>query len=108
MKVAKTRRACTEKLDALKARLAPAQSDKLSADMPFGDWLDYWYQNYLKDTIRPSTQQGYENSIYGHIIPALGAIPLDKLTQSDLQQFYGRLKRQGAAHPRRAGRRGAV
>ena len=93
--LAKTRRACTEKLDALKARLAPAQSDKLSADMPFGDWLDHWYQTYLKDTIRPSTQQGYENSIYGHIIPALGAIPLNKLTQSDLQQFYGRLKRQG-------------
>lgn len=93
--LAKTKRECVEKLGALKARLAPAQPDKLAADMPFGDWLDYWYQNCVKDTIRPSTQQGYENSIYRHIIPALGALPLNKVTQGDLQQFYGRLKRQG-------------
>lgn len=93
--LAKTKRECVEKLSALKAQLTPAQTEKLAADMPFGDWLDYWYQSCVKDTIRPSTQQGYENSIYRHIIPALGAIPLGKLTQSDLQQFYARLKRQG-------------
>lgn len=93
--LAKTKRECVEKLSALKAQLAPAQPDRLSADMPFGDWLDYWYQNCVKDTIRPSTQQGYENSIYRHIIPALGSIPLNKLTQGDLQQFYGHMKRQG-------------
>ena len=93
--LAKTKRECVEKLAALKAQLAPAQTDKLSADMPFGEWLDYWYRHCVKDTIRPSTQQGYENSIYRHIIPALGAIPLGKLSQSDLQQFYGRMKRQG-------------
>ena len=33
--------------------------------------------------------------IYNHIIPHVGAIPLNKLTQSDLQQFYAELKRNG-------------
>ena len=93
--LAKTKRECVEKLDALKTQYAAPKTEKLSADMAFGDWLDYWYQNYVKDTIRPSTQQGYENSIYRHIIPALGAIPLNKLSQSDLQQFYMRLKQNG-------------
>ena len=32
---------------------------------------------------------------YDHIIPEIGKIPLNKLTQNDLQQFYARLKRNG-------------
>ena len=54
--LAKTKRECVEKLDALKAQYTAPKTEKLSADMPFGDWLDYWYQSYVKDTIRPSTQ----------------------------------------------------
>jgi len=41
------------------------------------------------------TQANYENRIYDHIIPDIGKIPLNKLTQNDLQQFYARLKRNG-------------
>ena len=40
-------------------------------------------------------RQGYEGRIYQHIIPELGNIPLDQLTQNDLQQFYARLKKSG-------------
>ena len=93
--LAKTKRECVEKLSALREQLTPAKAETLAADMPFGDWIDHWYQTYVKDTIRPSTQQGYENSIYRHIIPEIGAIPLNKLTQGDLQQFYARLKQSG-------------
>lgn len=37
----------------------------------------------------------YENRIYQHIIPEIGSIALDKLTQNDLQDFYTRLKVSG-------------
>ena len=63
--------------------------------MPFGEWMDLWYQNYSKPTIRETTQEGYETRIYKHIIPSIGYIQLDKLTQNDLQQFYTRLKKNG-------------
>ena len=63
--------------------------------MPFDDWIDFWYENYSKPAIRPLTQQNYENRIYDHIIPDIGKIPLNRLTQNDLQQFYARLKRNG-------------
>ena len=63
--------------------------------MAFGDWLDFWYQQYAKQTLRPTTQSGYENMIYNHIITDIGKIPLNKLTQNDLQQFYTRLKNGG-------------
>ena len=63
--------------------------------MPFGDWLEYWYENHSKPKLRPTAQAGYEGRIRLHIIPALGDIPLNKLTQNDLQQFYARLKKAG-------------
>ena len=63
--------------------------------MPFDDWIDFWYENYSKPAIRPLTQQNYENRIYDHIIPDIGKIPLNRLTQNDLQQFYAWLKRNG-------------
>ncbi len=63
--------------------------------MPFGDWLDFWYQNFCKLTVKPKTQACYENRIYTHIIPEIGKIPINKLTQNDLQQFYAKLKKSG-------------
>ena len=63
--------------------------------MAFGDWLTYWYENHSKPKIRPTTQETYESRIRLHIIPEIGDIPLNKLTQNDLQQFYGRLKKSG-------------
>ena len=53
--------------------------------MPFGEWMELWYKTYSKPHIRLTTQLCYENRIYLHIIPSIGEIPLNKLTQSDLQ-----------------------
>ena len=91
---AKTKHECVEKLDALKESLGKS-TDKICADMPFGEWMEFWYQTYSKPGLRPSTQEGYENHIYKHIIPALGRIPLNKLTQGDLELFYAKLKKGG-------------
>ncbi|MBQ4050658.1 MAG: site-specific integrase [Oscillospiraceae bacterium] len=92
---AKTKAECLEKLEKLKEEYGPPKRENIKADMPFGEWIDFWYQNYSKPKLRPTTQQGYEVRIYLHIIPELGTIPLNKLTQNDLQQFYGRLKTGG-------------
>ncbi len=52
-------------------------------------------RNFCKPAVRPLTQQNYENRIYDHIISEIGKIPLNKLSQNDLQQFYARLKKNG-------------
>ena len=49
--------------------------------------------HHSKPKIRPTTQETYESRIRLHIIPEIGDIPLNKLTQNDLQQFYGRVKK---------------
>ncbi len=92
--MADTKTECAEKLKVLK-EVCGKSNDKLTADMPFGDWLDFWYQNFCKLTVKPKTQACYENRIYTHIIPEIGKIPLNKLTQNDLQQFYAKLKKSG-------------
>lgn len=93
--LAKTKSECVEKLKQLQEQYAPPKSDKIKLEMPFGEWMDFWYQNYCKPKLRPTTRSGYEGRIYRHIISELGNIPLDQLTQNDLQQFYARLKKSG-------------
>ena len=93
--LAKTKKECVEKLQKLKVECGGLKPEKVRSEMLFGDWLTYWYENHSKPKIRPTTQETYESRIRLHIIPEIGGIPLNKLTQNDLQQFYGRLKKSG-------------
>lgn len=36
---------CSTKLEALKEQYGRS-SDRIKADMPFGDWIEFWYQTY--------------------------------------------------------------
>lgn len=85
--LAKTKGECIEKLKALKNSIAPDTPIKLKADMPFGEWLDYWYETYCKPNARPATQRTYEGYIRLYLHPRLGSIPLNKVTTSDIQQM---------------------
>lgn len=92
---AKSKSECIEKLKKLKDEIGIIQKDRVKPDMPFGEWIDFWYRNYCKMRIKESTQEGYESRIYKHIIPSIGKIPLNELTQNDLQKFYNNLKKEG-------------
>ena len=91
---AKTKTECVAKLETLKEQYGSA-TEKIKSDMPFGEWIDFWYQTYCAHTLRITTKSDYENRIYNHIIPEIGKIPLNKLSQSDLQQFYAKEKTGG-------------
>lgn len=93
--LAKTKKECVEKLQKLKEECGGLKSEKVRPEMAFGDWLQFWYENHCKPKIRPTTQATYESRIRLHIVPEIGHIPLNKLTQNDLQQFYGRVKKNG-------------
>ncbi len=92
---AKTKAECADKLKKLREEHSEIKTNKVQPDMPFGAWLDFWYLNYSKPRLRPTTQVCYENWIYNHAIPALGSNQLNKLTQSDLQQFFNGMKQGG-------------
>lgn len=92
--LAKTKAECQIKLNELIEQTAPA-TKKLKPDMQFGVWIDFWYQNYVKPAIRETTQATYEGNIYRHIIPEIGKIPLNQISESDLQQFYSKMLKSG-------------
>ena len=93
--LAKTKKECVEKLEQLKEQCDGRRPTQVRPDMPFGVWMDYWYQNFSKPRLRPTTQLGYEGWIYNHLIPGLGSIQLNRLTQADLQQFFRTMKESG-------------
>lgn len=93
--LAKTKTQVLTKLEALQKELGTLPSQKPKSDMPFGKWMDHWYQIYKKNTLRDTTQATYENAIYKHIIPGIGDLSLNKITQSDLQSFYAHIKTGG-------------
>ena len=90
--LAKTKGECVEKLKALKESISPATTFRVRADMPFGEWLEHWYETYSKPTIRPRTQRTYEGYLRLYIKPKLGNIPLNKLATNDIQQFCAWMK----------------
>ena len=93
--LAKTKRECKEKLAELREQNAGARGEKVRLDMPFGSWMEFWYYNFCKPKVRPTTQVGYESTINSYVIPYIGKIPLNEVTQNDLQQFYTKLKQSG-------------
>ncbi len=58
-------------------------------------WLRTWFELYAKPHIRPSTMNYYHRNIEQHIIPAIGDIPLNKLSTRDLQKLYNNLQSNG-------------
>ena len=60
-----------------------------------GQWLDTWMENYAKLQVRPSSHKTYQGFIENHIKPALGDIPLEKLTAMNLQRLYKHLLESG-------------
>lgn len=60
-----------------------------------GQWLDIWMESYAKLQVRASSYKTYQGFIENHIKPALGEIPLEKLTSMDLQRLYKHLLESG-------------
>ena len=91
---AKSKTECQKKLEDLKTECGIV-TGKARPGMPFGEWIDLWFRTWSAPTLRVTTQSSYRQRIYNHIIPAIGAIPLNKLKKSDLQIFYADLKKNG-------------
>ena len=75
--LAKTKTECVERLEALKEEIGATEVTRCTADMPFGEWMDFWYQTYCKPALKEYTQTTYEQRIYNQIIPKIGDIPLN-------------------------------
>lgn len=57
------------------------------------DWLYYWLETFIKNTVRPSTYRGYEALIRKHIVPSIGHHKMCELNLPILQEFFNSKKR---------------
>lgn len=89
--------AATQKEVQLKLRQALASVDAGTyvepSKMTVSQWLEAWLAEYTGD-VKPYTKRAYATNIKKHIIPALGALRLEKLTPLQVQKFYNECMRE--------------
>ena len=68
-------------------KLAPAQEVDLS------HWLEYWMDSIVRPNRAETTVYAYQKIIDNHIDPALGTVPLKKLTPKMVQEYYTETQR---------------
>lgn len=56
--------------------------------LTFGAWLAAWLDDYAALNVTPKTLERYREIARLHVTPALGDVPLQKLTTSQLQRYY--------------------
>ena len=57
------------------------------SEISFADYLDYWFDNYVKMSCKYNTQVAYTYIIENHLKPALGHYRLKSLTPMIIQEF---------------------
>ena len=92
--LARTRRECKEKLQKAMEELEKIDVTK-RRDYTVGEWVQLWYENYAKPSVRASTAAYYKNYIDQHIVPCIGDIKLTALTTLQIQKFYNETKAHG-------------
>lgn len=60
-------------------------------------WMERWLETEQKSRIKPSSYQTYRSIFRKHIKPHLGGIPIDRITQSCVQDFLDILISDGLA-----------
>ena len=56
--------------------------------MRLSDWLEYWMDSIVRPNRAETTVYAYQKIIDNHIDPALGEVPLQKLTPKMIQAYY--------------------
>lgn len=65
------------------------------SEMSYADYLDYWFDNYVKASCKYNTQIAYTNIIEGHLKPALGMYKIKSLSPMQLQEYVNQKFKNG-------------
>ena len=64
------------------------------ARLTVAEYLAGWLQDYADAQVRDSTARRYRGIATNHLIPALGGLPLSRLTAIHVQDYYARALRE--------------
>ena len=63
-------------------------------NLTVGQWCGQWF-TANRHKWNGSTEGGYHNLIYSHIIPSIGSVALSDLTKQTITDFYDSLQNRG-------------
>jgi integrase len=73
------------------------RGDLHTGDMTVTQWFTYWFTEVVVKNNRPKTVAGYKSVVFGHIIPTIGAVKLEKLTPAHVRKVTDAMLAGGAA-----------
>lgn len=76
-----------EKLSIKKAQYLTLSQDEYNYYGTVAEWMIYWLEHSIKDTIKLSTYSNYRGKTEKHIIPFFGNIQLKDLKRQDIEAF---------------------
>jgi integrase len=62
-----------------------------------GELLLHWLDTYAQHNVSVKTYENYEGTIRNHLIPALGGMPVQRLTAKHLDAFYAEKRKDGCS-----------
>ncbi|MBE5967924.1 MAG: site-specific integrase [Lachnospiraceae bacterium] len=77
-----------------KTRVNNFEADKIREELAIPSkvtvkqWLEQWYNDVVLYNNEITTQEGYKTIIYKHLIPKLGNMQLQKLTEKHIKKYY--------------------
>lgn len=89
---AKTQRACRQSLTAA-LNSVDTNTYQEPQRITVGDWLDLWVDTYCID-LKPRTISSYRGTINARIKPFIGAVPLQQLSNINVQSYINALKKK--------------
>jgi len=95
---AKTQREANEKRNEIVNSLQSGTYSKPS-HKTVGQWLNEWYELFTV-SLKMYTRRNYYSKIKNHIIPHIGAIKLEKLKTTDIQNMYNYLSLEKGLSPK--------
>ncbi len=81
----------------IKARHAVRPRSGGGFDGTAKDWLEYWLEEVERPHVKTSTYASYRSKLELHVLPALGAKPLEKLSADDIKGLIASLSAKGLA-----------
>lgn len=92
----KTREEVRDKLNEALMKVK-TKTFKEPAKYTFGEWVDIWLNDYMKNSLRKTTWESYETQVRLHIKPTLGSIKLVKLQPVQIQRLYNEKREEKSA-----------
>ena len=69
-------------------RQAREPQDEVREEMDLAHWLEYWMESIVRPNRAETTVYAYQKIIDNHILPALGGIPMSRLSAKQIQRNY--------------------